>query len=214
MLKKEIVPTILTSDPVVFRQNLFKAEKVVPRVQIDVIDGVFSQNKTVSLEILNKIDHSVALDLHLMVKEPINWLEKSLLVMADRVVGQIEAMSRIDLFLQKAFKLGMKVGLALDLETPVEKISSEVYLGLDLVLVMAVRAGFGGQTFSPNALKKIKKVKSIVGDSVPIGVDGGLNKANIVECKEAGADIFYLGKVFWEAGDLGEQYQELRKLVS
>lgn len=214
MLKKEIVPTILTSDPVIFQQNLLRVEKIVPRVQIDVIDGVFALNKTFSLEILKEIDHSIALDLHLMVKEPINWLEKSLQAMADRVIGQIEAMGKIELFLQKAFELGMKAGLALDLETPVEAISDELYLDLDQVLVMSVRAGFGGQTFSPTALKKIEKIKSIVGDSVPIGVDGGLNQTNIVECKKAGADIFYLGKTFWEAADLEKRYQELTKLVS
>lgn len=209
----EIIPTILTKDFFEFQEKIKKIEGIVSWVQIDVIDGVFANNKTVNLDLIKEFDHSLRLDVHLMVKEPVDWVGKSRMILADRVVGQVEMMTDIGNFIQEVVSSGAEVGLALDLQTPIEKIPDDIFPNLDLVLLMAVKAGFGGQEFNPKVFPKIKKVKQIVGDLVEIGIDGGLDEKNIVECKKMGASIFYVGKTFWEAGDLGRRYEELNRLI-
>jgi ribulose-phosphate 3-epimerase len=213
MTVMEIIPTILTKDLDDLENKLQRLSGEAPRVQIDVIDGVFAPNKTFSLEALKDYDHRFKTELHLMVKEPIDWINRSREVMADRIVAQVEMMSDTKRFLEEVASSGMEVGLALDLKTPVEKISADIYPQLDIILLMAVPAGLGGQDFDPVVLEKIKKIREIVGDLVEIGVDGGLNKENILKCKEVGANVFYLGKTFWEAEDLGRRYRELLGLI-
>lgn len=209
----EIIPTVLTKDPVELQEKLKSLEGIVPKVQIDVIDGVFAANKTFDLAVLKDFEHPLQLELHLMVKEPIDWINRSREIVAERIVAQVEMISNIEQFLEEVATSGMEVGLALDLKTPVEKILPDIYLQLDSVLLMAVPAGFSGQEFDPQVLEKIKKIKEIVGDLVDIGVDGGLNEENIVRCKEAGANIFYTSKAFWGAGDLKKRYLELTELL-
>lgn len=209
----EIIPTILTKDTLELQQKLESLEGIAPKVQVDMVDGIFAANKTFNLEALKDFEHSLRLELHLMVKEPISWINRSREVVADRIVAQVEMMNDINKFLEEVATSGMEVGLALDLKTPVEKISADIYPQLDSVLLMAVPAGFSGQEFDNKVLEKIKKIREIVGDLVDIGVDGGLNEENILKCKEAGANIFYVGKTFWSAADLATRYQELRKLV-
>lgn len=210
----KIIPTILTKDPVELQGKLISLEGIVPEVQIDVLDGIFAANKTFSLEILEDFEHPLKMELHLMVKEPIGWINRSREVVADRVVAQVEMMADINRFLEEVATSGMEVGLALDLKTPVEKIPQDIYPQLDTVLLMAVPAGFSGQKFDNSVLEKIKRIRKIVGDLVDIGVDGGLDNENIVECKKAGANIFYILKSFWGASDLNVRYKELLKLVS
>jgi len=208
----EIIPTILTKDPIEAREKLGKIRGITPWVQVDISDGIFVPNKTIGLEVLEEERGGLKLEIHLMVSQPTGWLGRCQQILADRVVAQVEMMSNINDFFLKATGLGMEVGLALDLETPVEKIPPEIYPQLDLVLLMAVKAGWGGQDFNPKVLEKIKKVKEIVGDLVEIGVDGGLNEENIVKCKKEGATVFYVGKTFWEYLDLKERYLKLINL--
>lgn len=209
----EIIPTILTKDPIDLQRKLKSLEGITSRVQIDVIDGVFVPNKTFDLVALKDFDHFLKTELHLMVKEPVDWINRSLDVLADRITAQVEMMADIKTFLEEVAASGLEVGLALDLETPVEKIPADFYPLLDQVLLLAVKAGYSGQEFNSAVLEKIKKVRSIVGDLVEIGIDGGLNEENILKCKEAGASAFYVGKTFWEAKDLGERYRELMELI-
>lgn len=212
--KMEIIPTILTKDTAELQEKLVKIDGLVPWVQIDFIDGIFVANKTFDLENLEGLGKNLKKEVHLIVKEPIGWLGKCRYILADRVVAQVEIMSNVNDFYQEAASSGMQVGLALDLETPIEKIPADIYPQLDLVLLMAVKAGWGGQDFDPKVLLKIKKVRETVGDLVDIGADGGLNEENIIECKKAGATIFYVGKTFWEYQDLEKRYRQLIDLIS
>jgi len=208
----EIIPTILTKDPIEAREKLGKIRGIAPWVQVDIIDGIFVPNKTIGLEVLEEERGGLKLEIHLMVSQPAGWLGRCQQILTDRVVAQVEMMNNINDFFLKATNLGMEVGLALDLETPVEKIPQDLYSQLDLVLLMAVKAGQGGQNFDPKVLEKIKKIRGIIGDLVEIGVDGGLNEENIVKCKKEGATVFYVGKAFWEYPDLEERYQKLINL--
>lgn len=209
----KVVPTILTKDPAELKDKFFLLEGISSEVQVDIVDGIFAASKTLGLEALAGIDTSLGIEIHLMVKNPVDWIEKCRKAAAERVVAQVEMMPDIENFLKEVTLSGMEIGLALDLATPIEKISPEIYSQLDLVLLMAGKAGFSGQDFDPKVLAKIKKVKEIVGNLVDIGVDIGLNKKNVVECKNAGANVFYIGKTFWEAENLLKEFQQLGELI-
>lgn len=215
----EIVPAILTADFNEFSQKIDLVKGVVERVQIDVIDGKFAPKKTVTLEgIRNLADAGppaggLRLDLHLMVDKPEDWVNRSLELLPDRIIGQVEMMSDPKEFVSRVVEGGVEAGIALDLETPVESVAEEIYHLADLILILGVKAGMGGQEFASRALKKIEQVKKIVGDLVKIGVDGGLNEKNIISCRKMGAEIFYIGNSFWGAEDLGKKYNELLELI-
>lgn len=211
----EIVPTILTSDFNDFTEKIALVREVVPRVQIDVVDGKFAPRKTVPLEGMRDLADmkDLRLDLHLMVEKPEDWVSRSLELLPDRIIGHIEMMSNPRDFIDRTIEGGVEAGLALDLETPVEEISDEIYHLADLILVLGVKAGTGSQEFDEKTLKKIERIREIVGDLVKIGVDGGLNEENIHLCKSAGAGIFYIGGAFWEAKDLQNRYTELLNLA-
>ena len=209
----EIVPTILTADFSEYIKKMQGLKGVCPRVQVDVIDGKFVGNQTISLESLKNEPTDLRMDLHLMVKEPEEWVNRALEILPDRLIGQVEMMYEPEKFINRATEGGFEVGIALDLETPVESISEEIYHMVDLVLLLSVKAGFGGQVFDEKVLQKIENIKKIVGDLVEVGVDGGLTDENIKLCQKKGADIFYVGSNFWEAEDLGLRYNELLKLI-
>ncbi len=209
----EIVPAILTADFSDYVKKLNSLKGISGRVQVDIIDGKFVNNQTISLESLKNEPTDLRIDLHLMVKEPEEWVNRALEALPDRIIGQIEMMYEPMKFITEASEGGLEVGIALDLETPVESVSEEIYQMVDIVLILAAKAGFSGQGFDHKALEKIKKVRKIVGDLVDVGVDCGLNEETIPLCRKAGANIFYVTSSFWGAEDLALRYNELVKLI-
>jgi len=219
----EIVPTILTSDIDEFSRKLNLVKGIVPRVQIDIIDGKFAENKTIGIREIREIGvfRDIKIDLHFMVKEPIDWIVPSMELLPDRIIGQVEMMSDPMKFISEVTESGTQAGIALDLETPISIVSDEIYHSVDLVLLLAAKAGLSGQEFQPKVLEKIKKIKEIVGDLVDIGVDCGLNTETVGQSIEAGAKVFYVNHFFWEVLEqqgsasaylLGKRYNELLNL--
>lgn len=210
----EIIPAILTNDIREIEEKLRRAEGVVRRVQIDIIDGQFAANRTIDPSFLENIDTDLNLDFHLMTKEPADWVERTVRGGADRIIGQIESMSDQVGFIGKVAEVGPSVGLAIDVDTDIEKIDQTIITNLDVVLVMSVKAGFGGQEFDPSALLKVNELDKIrVRDDTPfkICVDGGINEDNIKKVVKAGADEVAIGRVF--EGDLAENLEKFRKAV-
>lgn len=193
----EIIPSILTADPNEARQFLAKAEGIFQRVQVDIVDGQFAPQRTIDPSALEGVETGAKLDFHLMTKEPTDWVERALRAGADRVIGQIEMMgSQID-FVGKVSEVGLSVGLAIDLETAIERLDETILSNLDVVLVMSVKAGAGGQEFDPRALEKIKKLGALrVDDPTPfrICVDGGITPEIIKRVYETGADEVSVGR--------------------
>ena len=149
-----------------------------------------------------------------MVKEPNSWVEKSLSGGADRIIGQIEMMDSQEEFVKNVVGAGVGVGLALDIDTPVEEIVEDVMSYLDVVLVMSVPAGFGGQEFDRRALEKIEKLKGLKNSyKYSICVDGGINLSNIGEVVTAGADEVCVGKRLYK-GDLRSNIKKLIKATN
>ena len=197
MTPVEIIPSILTSNVKEALDMITVCEGVVRRVQIDIVDGFFADNRTIDPANLGILDTSLGLDFHLMVKEPINWIEKCANAGADRIIGQIEMMESQVEFVKRVQLTNLRVGLAIDLATPVSKLDPVILTDLDVVLVMSVKAGFGGQKFDARALDKIKKLAEIrIRDRTPyrICVDGGETEKVIDESTYEGADEIVIGR--------------------
>ncbi len=175
-----IVPTILAKDATEFEETLKKVWGLVKRVQFDIIDGKFAPNETVMPEVLKTIDTIVEFDAHLMVEKPEGWINRCVECGITGVYGQVEKMLDIPMFVGDAQSAGLRVGLAYDLDTPLDGLEDYID-NLDGVLLMSVKAGASGQEFDESVLEKIKKVRQL-SKSVKIIIDGGLDVENIKKC--------------------------------
>ena len=187
----EIIPTILEKDFNLAENRFLQIKNLSSWIQIDVTDNVFTSGKSFELELISKFNqiNSTLWDIHLMVKEPINWLNKCLHVDASRVYGQVEMMSDRDKFVTEVKNAGLEAGLAFDINTPVDNIPREC----DLILLMARQAGFGTYSLDKNIFQKIIKAKKF---GKKVAIDGGVNQDNFSQIKQSGVDIIYLGQYF------------------
>lgn len=222
-----IIPGILESSvpAIQGKVNRLKAEGV-GRVHIDVIDGMFADNLTPDPVDLLDVDFSCgagsgsargafAVDLHLMLEEPINTIDDAAAlrehVSSLRLIAQIERMSNQSEFVRESRKAQCDVGLALDLYTPSSSIESELLGELDCILVMSVKTGFSGQHFNHEfATKKVQELREreFSGDIV---MDGGEDPLHIPGSKKAGATSFAVTSFVWEHRDIREALRELRE---
>jgi ribulose-phosphate 3-epimerase len=208
----EIIPSILTNDPKELIKKLGICEGVVERVQIDIIDGVYASNKTIDPSALSTLETELKLDFHLMVKEPVNWIEKCVGAGADRIIAQIEYMRDQVEFVGKVQEVGAGVGLAVDLKTEIDKLDPVILTNLDVVLVMSVPAGFGGQKFDERALDKIKRLDEIrARDKTPYRIcdDGGVVFEWVDDIRREGVDEVVIGRSLFE-GRLKDNIKKYR----
>lgn len=179
---------------------------------LDVMDGLFVKNQTVDYTYLEQLKMSSVLlfDVHLMVQHPTKVIKKYAKAGANILTIHYEAFANDKLFiktLKKIRKLDMMAGIAIDLDTKEETI--EPFLKYcDLVLVMAVKAGKGGQKFNEDALKKIKKIRKLY-PNILIEVDGGINAETGAKCVKVGADILVSGSYIYN-NDAYEAIQSLK----
>lgn len=211
-----IVPSILTNNPSELKQMIGVSEEVVERISIDVIDGVFHANKTITPEALSYVETNLLIDYQLMVKEPINWVEKCFRAQADRIVGHIEMMTSQIEFVKKIQGLGCKAGLALDIDTPVIQLDRSLITDLDVIYLMSYKAGIPGQKLQDSVLSKINELAEIrKDDNTPfvIHVDGGVNRDTISKISDAGADEVSVGRLLFN-GNMREMIDELERMIS
>ena len=177
----QIIPTILEKNFTDAETKVLAVKDLVKRIQIDVIDGTFNFGKTFELELINRIEgtESILWETHLMVKEPINWIEKSVHINATRIIGQVEMMSNREGFVTKVKDTGLEAGLAFDIETEIGEIPEET----DIVLLLGRKSGFGSLPMEEDKVsKKIQELIKIRNENklnFLIGVDGGVNQNNI-----------------------------------
>ena len=209
-----IVPTILTSHPQELATTLKRLEPHFDRVQIDIIDGQFAANTTISPEVLKKITTSLKIDFHLMVKHPASWIDRCLPV-ADRIIAQIEHMPDQQKFLQQVKNKGARSGLALDLNTPLFRLAPPSLSLAQTLLLMSVPAGFGGQHLNEKIYAKIRQAKTLrhsISISCSIYVDGGVNQENIRHLAQAGADEVAVGRHLTQ-GNITANLKTLRQAL-
>lgn len=208
----EIIPSILTNDGQLAIELLKQAEGVADRVQIDIVDGVFADNKTVDPIILQEVDTSIALDYHLMVKEPINWVEKSVHAGGERIIGHIEMMSDPEAFVFKVQSAGRTPGIGIDLDTPLIEVEEHLLGSVGVVIVMSTKAGFGGQEFQQSVLDKIAQLHQIreeKGYQYKICDDGGVTLNWADDVRRKGTDEIAIGiRIF--NGDLKQNIKQFQ----
>lgn len=190
----QIIPTILEKDFSRAENNILAVKDYFKWIQIDVIDGYFSFGKTFELELINKIKQveNILWDVHLMVKEPKNWIKKCEYINASRITGQVEMMSDVNYFIERVKDTGLEAGLAYDIETDIGEIPQET----DIVLLLGRKSGFNPQPFCEDIFEKIKKLTQIRQDkdlNFKISVDGGINEDNISRLNKEGVEIAYCG---------------------
>lgn len=222
-----IIPAILPKNISEFEDKLDKVKSLVERVQLDIVDGVFAPLKTIEPQDLVGVSlGGVQLDIQLMVDEPIEWLAQCKTIGANRVVGHVEKMEDMVLFVAEAQLQNFEVGLGLDIDTPTSTIA-KVVDDLDLVLLMSDKAGQSGmEPFNEKVLAKIGEIRKMRNEVV-ICVDGGLDLPQIKQClvAEWAEEIrednlhrdflnmeFAVGRALWSSSDIAQKLEQLKQL--
>lgn len=208
----KIIPTILAKDMTKFEEDLKKVDAFAQKIQMDIVDGKFAPVETVIPEILLDVETRVEIEAHLMVEEPVMWIERCVAAGITAVCGQVERMTDKLEFIAKAEEVGMRTGLGFESDTSLSGLEEWINL-IDSVLLLSVRTGAQGQEFEPSVIEKIKKVREL-SPNVTIMIDGGLNEENIKKCLEVGGEKmeFAVGSEILNADDPEEVYRKLENV--
>ncbi len=207
MKKIQIAPSILSANFAKMGEEVCSLEKSgADVVHCDVMDGVFVNNITFGIKMvedLRKIT-TLPLDCHLMIVHPEKYVERFAKAGADIITVHYETcQDNLKEVLQLIKSTGVKCGAVINPDTPVAKIADVIPM-CDMVLIMSVFPGFGGQKFIPEALDKLREVKAIVdncGKDIDIEIDGGVTEENVEEIKRAGANVIVAGSTVFKASD-------------
>ena len=208
----KISPSILSADFSKLGYDVDRVEKGgAEYLHIDVMDGVFVPNISLGAPIQKSVrkQSKMVFDTHLMIIDPIRYVEDFAKAGSDIVTIHLESCDNVAETLDKIHSLGMKAGLSIKPKTPVEALKP--FIGkFDMLLIMSVEPGFGGQSFIPESLDKIKEARKLLPD-LDIEVDGGINADNINDVVKAGANILVAGSAVFGKEDVAEAIAILRK---
>ena len=205
----EIIPTIIAKDFKELEEKIRKVEPYVDWVQLDVMDGQFVANSTWNKPAdLKNLKTNLKLEAHLMIKNPEenidDWIESGL----KRIIIHFESTKQPEEVIRKIRGAGLETGIAINPETPIE-IVDDFIARLDLILVMTVQPGRGGQTFLEETLDKIKNLRDKYKD-VNIEVDGGINPETAPKVIQAGANLLASGNAIFKSDDIEETILRLK----
>jgi len=186
-----------------------------PALHLDVMDGHFVPNLSYGLPLVEAFRKMTRLpiDVHLMISDPAEYVERYFEVGADNMTIHAEAVENPRPILEKIRSLGGSAGLAINPPTPVSAIRHCLDV-CDLVLVMSVMPGFGGQEFDRQALGKLRELRPLVGDDVLLEIDGGVHETTIADCAAAGAQLLVVGSAIFKSHDYAAAMGELHKLAA
>lgn len=212
----KVAPSILTADFLHLERELKTIDNASDFIHLDIMDGTLVPNISFGFPVVEAVARAVSspMDAHLMVVNPDKWFEKLRSLGVQMVSFHLEASGRKTAQnLAKAQQLGMKAGIAINPDVPVERLYK--YIGkADFFLIMSVFAGFGGQKFIYETLDRISALKSELlkrGSDALIEVDGGIGMSNIVALREAGADIVVAGSSVLGAEDPAAMVKALQE---
>lgn len=214
----KIAPSILSADFAKLGEEVRDVERGgADYIHVDVMDGHFVPNITIGPLIVEAIRPvtKLPLDVHLMIENPDAYIEIFAKAGADIITVHVEACPHLHRTLQLIKSYGVKAGVVLNPHTPVSMIE-HIIDEVDMVLLMTVNPGFGGQTFITSVLPKIKQVADMVkerGLNVEIEVDGGVNTETAKLCVEAGANVLVAGSAVYNKTDRAEAIRRDRKSV-
>ena len=205
-MKFSIAPSILSADFLRLGDEIKAAEDAgAGYIHIDVMDGIFVPNITIGPLVVEAARRatSLPLDVHLMIDRPERYVNDFVSAGADYLVVHAEASIHLHRTLESIKEKGIKSGVAINPATPLSVVR-HVLKETDLLLIMSVNPGFGGQSFIPGALDKIKEAKAMIskgGFATVIEVDGGIKPDNARQVVEAGAEILVMGSAFYGSDD-------------
>ena len=212
----KIAPSILSADFACLADEVDKVAAVSDLLHVDVMDGHFVPNLTIGAPVVKRLRPrtDLFLDTHLMVTNPGDLLEQFAKAGSNRCIVHVEVGDPRPLF-KEMRGLGLGIGLTLSPETPFDAV--EPYLAeIDLLLVMSVHPGFGGQEFIPEVLDKVRAARAIIderGLAAEIEIDGGIHEATIASAAAAGVDVFVAGSAIFGADDPAAAARRLRELA-
>ena len=216
MKKVQIAPSILSADFSKMGEEILSLEKACSDiVHCDVMDGVFVNNITFGIKMIEDIRKltSLPLDCHLMIVNPEKYVERFAKAGADYITVHYEACKdNLKEVLTLIKSTGVKCGAVINPDTPVSAIQDVLPL-CDMVLVMSVFPGFGGQKFIPECLGKLRELRGLIdglGKEILLEIDGGVHAGNVEEIKGAGADVIVAGSAVFNAENRAEMIAKLK----
>ncbi|NCB91628.1 MAG: ribulose-phosphate 3-epimerase [Clostridia bacterium] len=213
----ELAPSILSADFACLGEQIHRVEEAgVKWLHIDVMDGAFVPSISYGMPVIASIRKETALffDVHLMVEEPGRYIQAFKECGADQLTIHAEACRHLDGTLRDIKAAGMKAGIALNPGTSLHELDHVLNL-VDMVLVMTVNPGFGGQSYITNCTEKIRKLRKMIdetGLAIDLQVDGGINRDTIQTVLDAGANIIVAGSAVF-SGDIGENVRQLKGIM-
>ncbi len=212
----KIAPSILSADFAKLGEDIIAIDKAgADFIHIDVMDGNYVPNISIGLPVIKSIRKYTekTFDVHLMIEEPGRFIDDFIAVGADLITVHYEADRHVDRTIQYIKSKGIKAGIVLNPGTPVSMIK-DLIPALDMVLIMSVNPGFGGQKFIEYSLNKIAEVKELsekYNKDLLIQVDGGIDASNIKKVVDAGANVIVAGSAVFKDGKVEENIAALRK---
>jgi ribulose-phosphate 3-epimerase len=216
----KLAPSILSANFARLGEQVAEAEAAgADWLHIDVMDGHFVPNITIGPLVVRALRPitKLPLDVHLMIEQPERYLADFAEAGADRITVHVETCPHLHRTIQQIRELGLKPGVTLNPATPLSSLE-EILPEVDLVLVMSVNPGFGGQSYIPSSTVKIarlRKMLAAIGSKAELEVDGGINQDTITEIVEAGASVLVIGSaIFNDRASVTKNIRQLRALLA
>jgi ribulose-phosphate 3-epimerase len=212
----KLAPSILSADFARLLEDVKKVEEAgCEYLHIDVMDGHFVPNITLGPNIVKSLrkDVNMVFDAHLMIENPDMYIKDFAEAGCDIIVVHQEACKHLHRTIQNIKSYNIKAGVALNPATPIETIK-HILKDVDMVLIMTVNPGFGGQSFIDSMIDKIRELKAIVDEqnlNIDIQVDGGIKPSNVADVVKAGANVIVAGSAIFNSSDIKETVIEFRE---
>ena len=218
-MKKKIAPSILSADFSRLGEEIRAVEEAgADYIHVDVMDGHFVPNITIGSPVVSAIRKvtKLPLDVHLMISEPDRYIADFAKAGSDIITVHAEACIHLHRTIGYIKELGIRAGVSLNPSTPLSVIE-QILEDVDMVLLMTVNPGFGGQKFIKTMLPKIAEMRRIINDrglKVELEVDGGVTLDNIYDISRAGADSFVAGSAVFGSSDYKKTIEEMKRLAA